>query len=108
MGLFRLRSIFKLKGHNQAGQSTVEYVLLFAVVTVLVMTIFKSDKFKELFGDNGKFSDVYRRELEFSYRHGLSGRKPFETPNYIGGEHESFKGENGSSRFFGAKDGYPK
>ena len=88
---------------GQAGQSTVEYILLFVVVTALVSLVFKSDQFEKLFGKNGKFADVYKREMEFSYRHGFSGRTPFKKPDYTGKDHESY-----NKQFFGAKVGYPQ
>jgi len=91
--------IFKL---NQKGQSAVEYILLFAVVISLASFVFKSDAFTSLFGENGKFADVYKRELEYSYRHGLAGRVRFTTPDYQTGTHDSYNG-----RFFGSKNAYP-
>ena len=102
MGLFGRRYVF-IKKLNQFGQSTVEYILLFAVVGALISFVFKSQQFQDLFGDNGRFNTVFKRKLEFSYRHGLEGEKPFQTPNYSIGAHDSYNG-----RFFGAKDAYPQ
>ncbi len=99
MGIFRARFISNL---TQQGQSTVEYILLFAVVIALVSLVFQSSEFKNLFGKNGKFSDKFRREMEYSYRHGLSGDKPFKEPQYKERVHDSYNG-----RFFGARDAYP-
>ncbi|MBT4790631.1 MAG: class III signal peptide-containing protein [Halobacteriovoraceae bacterium] len=87
---------------NQKGQSAVEYILLIAVVVSIVTFVFKTEAFKGLFGDNGQFADVYKRELEYSFRHALGDRKPFRTPNYRSGQHDSYNG-----RFFGSKDAYP-
>jgi len=87
---------------NIKGQSTVEYILLFAVVISLISFVFKSDLYKGLFGDNGKFSSVYRKEMEYSYTHGRPGQKGFQRPNYGSGNHDSYQG-----RFFSAKDPYP-
>ncbi len=92
-------TIYRLK---ERGQSTVEYILLFAVVISLISFVFKSQAFTDLFGKNGKFADVYRRELEYSYRHGRYGRELFKAPNYKSGRHDSYNG-----RFFGSKDAYP-
>lgn len=100
MDMDRVGNIFKI---NQIGQSTVEYVLLFAVVASIASFVFKSDAFGKLFGEQGKFANVYKRELEYSYRHGLSGRKVFSQPNYSSGSHDSYSG-----RFFGSKDAYPQ
>ena len=90
---------------NQKGQSSVEYILLFAVVVVLATTVFKSEAFIKLFGQDGLFAKTYREEIEFSYRHTLGGRKAFTTPNYDS-PHSSYQGGSGT-RFFGAKDAYP-
>ncbi len=85
-----------------SGQSTVEYILLLVVVISLATTVFKSDAYNRLFGDEGKFTSVFRRELEYSYMHGLSGKTGFRVPGYGGGNHDSY-----NDRFFGSKDPYP-
>ena len=92
----------KLSILKDKGQSTVEYILLLAVIISLVSFVFNSDAFKALFGENGQFANVYKRELEYSYRQGRFGRVRFQTPNYSSGQHDSYNG-----RFFGAKDAYP-
>lgn len=99
MGMDGMDSIFKI---NEKGQSTVEYILLFAVVISLVSFVFKSQAFNNLFGKEGKFADVYRRELEYTYRHGRYGRELFQTPNYKSGRHDSY-----NERFFGSRNAYP-
>lgn len=100
MDIFRVRSINKIK---QSGQSTVEYILLFAVVAVLANFVFQSEQFRSLFGDEGRFANVFKRQMEYSYRHGLEGSTPFTTPNYRNADHDSYKG-----RFFGAIEPYPQ
>ncbi len=100
MGMFRMGTVSSL---DQKGQSTVEYILLFAVVISMSTLVFNSEAFKNLFGKNGQFASVYKRELEYSYRHGLAGKTSFKTPNYKSGRHDSYNG-----RFFGAQDAYPK
>ena len=99
MDLGRVEFISKLA---EKGQSTVEYILLFAVVIVILASVVQSDAFQGLFGREGKFSDVYKRELEYSYRHGLAGRERFKKPNYRTGKHDSY-----NKRFFGPKNAYP-
>ena len=88
--------------NKQTGQSTVEYILLFAVVAVLVNFVISSDPFTNLFGRDGTFGDVYKRELEYTYRHALPGNEAYSEPNYSSEDHDSYSG-----RFFGAKDAYP-
>ena len=108
MAMGRVATIYSLKKvkffnkvSSDRGQSTVEYILLFAVVASLIGFVFKSDIFEDIFGPNGRFGNVYKRELEYSYRHGLAGRETFSTPNYKTGQHDSY-----NDRFFGSKDAY--
>lgn len=93
---------------NERGQTTVEYILLLAVVMIAVTTVFKSDLFKKIFGENGKFSTTFRAEMEFSYRHGIRGRELYRKPNYKSPQHKSYIWRGTKTRFFGAKDVYPK
>ncbi len=92
--------------HSESGQTTVEYILLLAVVLVATTTVFKSDAFQKIFGKNGKFAKTFRSEMEYSYRHGLRGRKVYQQPSYKG-QHESYLWRGNTTRFFGAKDTYP-
>lgn len=87
---------------NEKGQSTVEYILLFAVVTSIAYTIFSGLGFKKIFGPNGEVATSYRNQLEFSYRHGFTRNGGGGVPNYQSGNHESYSG-----RFFSASDPYP-
>ena len=87
---------------NQRGQSTVEYILLFAVVASITFTIFNGLGFNEIFGPDGKVASAYKNQLEFSYRHGFKKTSDFTQPNYESGQHETYNG-----RFFSASDPYP-
>ena len=93
----------KRRPYSQLGQSTVEYILLFAVVTSIAISIFKSEKFNQIFGQNGTVATTYKNQVEFSYRHGFSKSKPLGNVEYSSGNHESYNG-----RFFSASDGYPQ
>ncbi len=90
---------------KQKGQSTVEYIMLFAMVAILVTSVFKSDSFQKIFGKQGTFAKTYKEEIEFSYRHALRGRQQFSQPNYSS-SHMSYT-NGGTTRFFGARDAYP-
>ena len=90
------------KNYSELGQSTVEYIMLFALVGVLVSYLFESESFQRYFGDDGVISSTLRFEYEYSYRHARPGREPFKYPSYSTGEHESYNG-----RFFSAADPYP-
>ena len=93
---------------NQAGQSTVEYILLFSVIISLVTTVFKSDTFNKIFGENGKFAQEFRKEIEYSYRHGIKGRAFLpESINYDGSHDSYVEGGGAETRFFGAAEPYP-
>jgi len=94
---------------NDSGQSTVEYILLMAVITTLVAALYESDAFQDFFGENGKFAKAYREELQYNYRHALFGRGAIGTRVYGTAEHDSYSGVNGeATRFFGPLDKYPK
>lgn len=101
----KCRNITKKCFLNQKGQSTVEYILLFAVITIAVNTVFRSEAFQAMFGENGKFSKEFRAESEYSYRHAIRGRKLWREPKY-NRPHDSYK-KGAKTRFFGAKEPYP-
>jgi hypothetical protein len=92
---------------KELGQSTVEYILLLSVIVGIAAAVFKSRYFQMYFGSGNKFAENVRQEIEYSYRHGLSGRKPFEEPNYSSSRHDTFL-KGGETRFFSAKDKYPQ
>jgi Flp pilus assembly pilin Flp len=92
--------------NNQKGQSAVEYILLIAVIAALINTVFTSDAFKRIFGDEGTFAKVYKQELEYSYRHALRGKKEFVIPDYKEPHDSYFDGS--ATRFFSAKEPYPQ
>lgn len=97
-----VKSFYFLIRKSNSGQSTVEYILLFAVVASFMSLVFKSDEFNKYFGQEGVISTTLRYELEYSYRHARGGSQGYSKPSYNGGSHESYNG-----RFFGAADPYP-
>jgi hypothetical protein len=103
----------KIKG--QKGQTTVEYILLFAVVVSLVITVYKSDAFRRLFGEQGEVGLKIKAQNEFSYRHAFhisgSEREPIPDiprenkditihPSYVDSSSAN------ETRFFGPKEPY--
>lgn len=97
--------IFQFTRVDQRGQSSVEYIMLFAMIAVLVTTILNSDSFQKIFGRDGTFAKTYKEEIEFSYRHTYRGREAFQQPNYASPQHPSYV--DGQTKFFGARDAYP-
>ena len=72
---------------------------------LMIISIFKSDAFKNIFGEDCAFFSVLKKQFQYEYRHGLSGRND-ETNNAYGGRHESFFA-NGKTRFFSPETPYP-
>ncbi len=95
---------------NSRGQTAVEYLLLLAVSTSLVLTFLNSNFVKTMFGDNGKIGQFVKLESEFSYRHALprpSNGQDIPRENLIGTDHPSYY-NGGSTRFFGPRNVYPQ
>ena len=91
--------------NNNKGQSLVEYILLLGMLLMIGVSIFKSDTFKNIFGEDSQLFSVLRKQFEYEYRHGLSGRDDGTNESY-GGEHESFYSK-GKTRFFSPDEPYP-
>ena len=89
---------------SEAGQSTVEYVLLFAVVASLSVTVFKSATFQQFLGPNSSLFQVMAKKMEFSYRNGHNGTDDEFADggsNYQAVNHGIFYNrDDGKSRFF--------
>lgn len=98
------RFFFKKQFLSQKGQSSVEYIMLMAIIISLVSVFFKSDLFQSYFGDDGTVARVFKGRLEYTYTHAISGTEFFNSPNFT--RHDSYVGGQGT-RFFGAKNVYP-
>lgn len=104
----------EMKLTKEAGQTLVEYILLLVVAVSLVLTLYRSQAFKKLFGDQGKLGLQIKSQNEFSYRHAFSASGPgrvrppdVSQTNRDISIHPSYADtENNSSRFFGPKDKY--
>ena len=87
---------------NNKGQSTIEYVLLLVVFVSLATTVFKSQAFQDLFGENSTFFATVKNRVQFTYRHGIEGEK--EDDNFDYGDAKShfsyFNEEDNKTRFF--------
>jgi hypothetical protein len=96
---------------SQRGQTVVEYILLLSVAVSLVMTFYRSQAFKRLFGENGQVGKQIKSQTEFAYRHAYSRNRPssdISRTNKDGASHPSYADiTNGGTRFFGPSDPYP-
>lgn len=93
--------------NQQKGQSTIEYVLLLAVVMLLVSIVLRSPLFADLLGKDSSFFKALKDRMEYSYRFTHldseedAGLKDIRAPE----SHDSFS-KGGRSRFIGATDEY--
>jgi hypothetical protein len=96
---------------KQGGQTAVEYILLLAVATSLVMTFFRSDLYKKYFGTRGTFGTAIKRNNEFAYRHAYPGKASTAdvsaTTRDITSHPSYYDPERSGTRFFGGKEPYP-
>jgi len=93
---------------NSRGQSTVEYILLLAVVISLAYLVINSRKFKDLLGRNGTFANNMKNEAEWNYRFASPGNVGFSTINY-GSSHPTYwNSVKSTTHFIGPKDPYPQ
>ncbi|MBI2521629.1 MAG: DUF4244 domain-containing protein [Bdellovibrio sp.] len=93
---------------KESGQSTVEYILMLAVVASLAATILNSEMFKKLLGKDSVLFKKFARTLEYTYRHGVYGTiDPTQRTPPFGNAHDSYY-KDGKSRFFMSRDKYPE
>ncbi|MCY4643112.1 MAG: hypothetical protein OXB88_00680 [Bacteriovoracales bacterium] len=97
---------------SQRGQSTVEYILLLAVLIILLTAVLRNRRFQDYVGTDGKFFRDYARRIGYTYRHGHSGGRPGNAPppqNDYTSTHDTYKRRGGSaSRFVIPLGEYPK
>ena len=91
--------------NNSKGQSTVEYILLLAVVVSLALAFLNSPVFKRFVGKDSQLMQKLYVQMSYSYRHGRMGT--VDSSNYEK-EHETyFNPDEGRSRFFAPVTKYP-
>lgn len=87
---------------NHRGQSTVEYILLLAVVVSLIFTITSSQRFKDLLGEGGSFATTMKSEMEWNYRFASQGRSSVNTIIFPNAFHPAYYNINrNTTRFIG-------
>lgn len=96
---------------SEKGQTVVEYILLLVVAVSLVLTVYRSQAFKRIFGEQGLLGQQIKSQSEYSYRHaGPRSAVTVDVPrdNKDGASHPSYTDPAvGGTRFFGPKTAYP-
>jgi hypothetical protein len=88
--------------NNSRGQSTVEYVLLLAVVLSMFYSVFRSRTFQEFFGEDSSFFNAIAQKMRLDYRYGTNVSAGDDIGSGISSNHPTFAQPDGSvSRFFG-------
>ncbi|OFZ14390.1 MAG: hypothetical protein A2X86_05970 [Bdellovibrionales bacterium GWA2_49_15] len=97
-----------VQSRNDRGQSTVEYILMLAVVASLAATILNSERFRKTLGKDSVLFNKFARTLEYTYRHGVYGTLD-DTPRSppFGNEHNTYY-KGGQSRFYMSRTKYPE
>jgi len=96
---------------GRRGQSSVEYILLLAVIAIFAIGLLNHPRIKKYFSGEGSLFASYTRYIEFTYRNGYfedkgKGWKADDDYGGYSGEHDSYKG-NMDTRFFTHKTAYP-
>ena len=81
---------------NTTGQSSLEYVLLLAVIATLMTSVFRSERFEDFLGEEGSFFKKYAKEIGYNYRHGLPFGQDSGVVDYSS-SHDTYK-KKGESR----------
>jgi hypothetical protein len=84
------------------GQSLIEYLMLLSVIMILGFSIFNSDKFKKMTGADSEVFNSYKRHIEYTYMHGLSGSSNGANikPDYIKIHDTYWNNEKNTTHFF--------
>ena len=96
---------------KQKGQGMIEYILLFAVSMSFVFLVFQSDNFKNTFGTQGLFSQIFARKIACNYRYGDSLFQDrgcnLDNRDYQSRVHLLYFPTGSETRFFGPRSTYP-
>lgn len=101
---------YKIKLHvlkNNSGQSTIEYVLLLAVVVTFMTTIWNSKVYKDFLGEDSEFFNGIAKKIEHNYQYSVT--VPIDTTTAIPPptNHPSFSSGANSLFFTHNGDTYP-
>ena len=89
---------------NESGQSTVEYILLLAVIFSLSLGVFKGLGFDDLLGEDSVIFAKLRQYAEFTYRHGGATQR---VDSSYTGTHDTYWTGGTDSHFFSPQGLYP-
>ena len=91
------------------GQSTVEYILVLAVVISLGITLLgRSSIFQKYLANNSLFIDGVKNYWEYTYRHGGDPNGRLNSNSVVGQRHDLYQNqEEGGSHFFIPAKAYP-
>lgn len=93
---------YKTKFHllkSNSGQSTIEYVLLLAVIMTFMTTIWNSQVYKDFMGEDSEFFIGIARKIELNYQYSVTVPVDTETSIPPPTNHPSFS-TGSDSRFF--------
>ncbi len=84
-------AIFK----ESKGQSTVEYLLLLAVIAIITIGVLRNDRLQRLIGKDGDLFTQYAQVISYMYRYGSPGKDfpgPGHQSDYQGLDHDTYAG----------------
>lgn len=90
---------------NTKGQSTVEYILLLAVVIALFSSVYRSKAFQDFLGEDSEFFNTIAERLALDYRYARRIDISEDIDEIPNSGHPSFV-EGNQSRFFGSIEEY--
>lgn len=93
---------------NKKGQALTEYILLISVISLMFISILKSEQFQDVFGEDANFFKKMRKKMAFEYRHGVNGEEDRSSNSYTGSHDSYYDQKTGSSRFFLSNEPYAK
>ena len=93
---------------NKKGQALTEYILLISVISLMFISILKSEQFQDVFGEDANFFKKMRKKMAFEYRHGVSGDDDKSSNSYTGNHDSYYNQKTGNSRFFLSNEPYGK
>lgn len=98
---------------SERGQTLVEYILLLVVAVSLMLTFYRSEAFRRLFGERGEIGSKIKTQNEFAYRHAFYSSGPgrekvddIPLDNKDISVHPSYAEPGVGTRFFGPKESY--